>query len=201
MFLKSLALTGYNVISTPYSGRFVAMVTANDKYQHLAALLLSGNELDYARFLNAIAPVIRRMVAKRVPSAEVEDVVQEVLISIHKARHTYDGNRPIMPWLAAIARFRMTDYLRKHYSGRRHQEVDIAELHETLADVTAGNDSNESVEELLDGVPAHAKKILSMMHVEGYTAKEVGTAMNMNESAVKVAAHRAIKKIREKLNG
>jgi RNA polymerase sigma-70 factor (ECF subfamily) len=36
------------------------------------------------------------------------------------------------------------------------------------------------------------------MHVEGYTAKEVGKKMGMNESAVKVAAHRAIKKIRGK---
>jgi RNA polymerase sigma-70 factor (ECF subfamily) len=50
---------------------------------------------------------------------------------------------------------------------------------------------------MLEGVGPRERKILSLMHVEGYTAKQVGAQMNMNESAVKVAAHRAIKKIRE----
>ena len=37
------------------------------------------------------------------------------------------------------------------------------------------------------------------MNVEGYTAKEVGAKLGMKESAVKVAAHRAYKKLRERL--
>ena len=51
---------------------------------------------------------------------------------------------------------------------------------------------------MLKDVPEHQKRILMLMHIEGYTAKEVGAQMDMNESAVKVAAHRAIKKIRKK---
>lgn len=124
--------------------------------------------------------------------------MQEILISIHKARHTYDGERPIMPWLASIASFRITDHLRKHYSQMRHQSVDIADFENILTDVTEEASDNESIDELLSDVPEKHKKILTMMHVEGYTAKEVGKQMGMNESAVKVAAHRAIKKIREK---
>lgn len=175
------------------------MVTVPDKYHEFAALLrdgIGGDNASYARFLSEISPLLRRMIAAKVPSADVEDVLQEVLISIHKARHTYDGERPIMPWLAAITHFRMTDYLRKHYAAMKHQTTDIAEIEESLADVTEGGDSSETIEELLKDVPEKQRRILTMMHVEGFTARQVGETLNMNESAVKVAAHRALKKIR-----
>ena len=177
------------------------MALKNDKYKDLGGFLVSGltgNQADYGRFLTTISPILKRMVMKKLASAETEDVVQEILISIHKARHTYDGERPIMPWIAAIASFRITDHLRKHYSQMRHQMVDIADLENILADVTEDGSTNESVDELLQNASEKDKKILTLMHVEGYTAKEVGAQLGMNESAVKVAAHRAVKKIREK---
>jgi RNA polymerase sigma-70 factor, ECF subfamily len=177
------------------------MVTLHDKYSDLSAALregLAGNTASYARFLNDITPYLRRMVGIRIPQADVEDVVQEVLISIHKARHTYDGLRSVMPWVAAIAQFRMTDYLRKHYAQMRHQTTDIDDMKDILESVTDGQDSNEVIGDLLNNVPEKQKQILTMMHVEGFTAKQVGEKLGMNESAVKVAAHRAIKKIRER---
>lgn len=177
------------------------MVTNNDKYSEMTALLLAGlggDKVAYGKFLSTIAPMLRRMVGKKLANADVEDVVQEVLISVHKARHTYDGERPIMPWLVSITNFRVTDHLRKHYSQMLHQTFDIADYENILSDVTEDTSSDESVDELLQDVPEKHKKILIMMHVEGYTAKEVGKQMGMNESAVKVAAHRTIKKIREK---
>ena len=177
------------------------MVTSENKYAEITALLragLGGDQAAYGKFLGTITPMLRRMVGRKLAQSDVEDVVQEILISIHKARHTYDGERPIMPWLASIASFRVTDHLRKHYSQMRHQSVDIADYENILSDVTEEASGHESVDELLQDVPEKHKRILTLMHVEGYTAKEVGKQMGMNESAVKVAAHRAIKKIREK---
>lgn len=177
------------------------MVTPVDTYAALTTLFrsgLGGDQADYARFLTSITPLLKRMVGRRLSASDVDDVVQEILISIHKARHTYDGVRPIMPWLASIAKFRITDHLRKHYTQRQDKTVDIADLENILTDVTEDGLDHESMDELLEGVPDNHKRILTLMHVEGYTAKEVGTQMDMNESAVKVAAHRAIKKIRLK---
>ena len=177
------------------------MVTSIDRYAELTALFrsgLEGNANDYARFLTSITPMLKRMVGRRLAACDVEDVVQEILISVHKARHTHDGLRPIMPWLTSIAKFRISDHLRRHYTQRQDKTVDISELENILADVTEDIESSESIDELLEGMPDNQRRILTLMHVEGYTAKEVGAQMNMNESAVKVSAHRAIKKIREK---
>ncbi len=180
------------------------MVTALDKYSQLKdnlCLGLAGDAAAYAQFLQAITPILRRVAARKIAVSDVEDVVQEILLSVHKARHTYDGQRPIMPWLVAIANFRISDYLRKYYAQMRNQMVDISELEEFLADVTETSEDNESVIELLQDVPQKQRDILTMLHVDGYTSKEIGEKLNMNESAVKVAAHRAIKKIREKFVG
>lgn len=75
---------------------------------------MAGNSVDYAKFLEGITPYLKRIVMRKLGSNVCDDVVQEILISIHKARHTYDGERPIQPWLSAIIRFRMTDALRNH---------------------------------------------------------------------------------------
>ena len=182
------------------------MVTHQSKssarYQELTALFcqgIAGDSAKYQRFLCEITPILRRVVLKKLPAADAEDTVQEILISIHKARHTYDGNRPIMPWLFAITQFRINDALRRVYAGARHESVDIDDLADVLPDVTETESSNESIDDMLKNVPEREQKILTMMHVEGYTAKETGNRLGMKESAVKVAAHRAIKKLREKI--
>jgi RNA polymerase sigma-70 factor (ECF subfamily) len=161
---------------------------------------LAGDEKSYRIFLTEISGKLRRFIGRRIAISEVEDVLQEVLISIHKARHTYDGTRPVLPWVMAIARFRLTDHLRKHYSQMQHVSVDIAEMEDLLsAPVTEITLLDESVTEEVEKLPQRTQKIIHLMHMEGYTASEVGKQLGMNESAVKVAAHRAYKAIKAKL--
>lgn len=160
---------------------------------------LAGDGAAYADFLSQLSPILRRIIGKKIPFSDVEDVLQEVLISIHKARHTYDGKRPLMPWLMAITSFRVTDYLRKCYSDMRNHCVDIADYENVLEAVTKTPGETESINKMLDGVAERERKILSLMHMEGYTVKQVGIKLGMKESAVKVAAHRAIKKIRKQV--
>lgn len=161
---------------------------------------LAGDVPCYHAFLSDLAPLLRRVVGRKIPLCDVEDVVQEILISVHKARHTYDPARPLLPWLMGITQFRVTDHLRKAYRGVQRHQVDIADYENVLEAVTETGSDNESVDRLLGDVAERERNILTLMHVEGYTAKQVGARMGMKESAVKVAAHRALKKLREKLS-
>ena len=130
----------------------------------------------------------------------MDDLLQEVLLSIHKARHTYDGLRPYKPWAFAIARFRLLDYLRSHYADRLRSAVDVSEVENTLQDdVTECRIDYESINRKIHKLPEKQAFILQMMHQEGYTAKEVAEKIGMTETAVKVAAHRAYKAIRQQL--
>lgn len=179
-------------------------VRVTDQDGNLEALMkqsLAGDLRAYADLLRATAHLLHPFLAKRLNFAnEVDDLMQEILISIHKARHTYDGNRPYKPWAYAIAKFRLHDHLRAHYSDQLRQAVDFDELEESLPEyVTETAINYESISGEVSKLPEKQATILKLMHQEGYTAKEVAEKLGMNESAVKVAAHRAYKILREKL--
>lgn len=170
--------------------------TATTHPAELTALFqagVAGDAARYGEFLQAVSAILRRAITRKLPSADLEDVLQEILISVHKARHTYDGERPLMPWLSAIAQFRVNDHLRKLYGAAAWERLDIA------VDVTETASDSEYMDDLLNPVGERDRQILTLMHIEGHTAKETGRRLGMSESAVKVAAHRAIKKIREQL--
>ena len=177
------------------------MTENTEKCEGLMVLSLQGNQQAYTSLLKETTRFLRPFIAKRLNLAsEVDDLVQEILISIHKARHTYDGNRPYKPWVYAIARFRLQDYLRAHYSDQLRSAIDLSEVEEILPEyVTETGFSYESIKEEVRKLPEKQATILQLMHQEGYTAREVAEKLGMSESAVKVAAHRAYKVLRNRL--
>ena len=81
-----------------------------------------------------------------------------------------------------------------------HQAIDLDEIQETLPEyVTETTISYESISGEVEKLPEKQAAILRLMHHDGYTAKEVAEKMGMKVSAVKVAAHRAYKILRNKL--
>lgn len=168
----------------------------------LMRLSLAGDEKAYGELLSESARLLRPYLAKRMYRfQDIEDVLQEILISLHKARHTYDGNRPYAPWLYAIAHYRLQDYLRKYYADPLRHAGEIEEAENISAgDVTESGNLYESISEEVENLSGKQPKILQMIHGDGYTAKEVAQKMEMSESAVKVAAHRAYKILRKKLS-
>jgi RNA polymerase sigma-70 factor (ECF subfamily) len=187
------------MVTYKIQGAYVTDTTGN--LEALMRQSLAGDQRAYAALLQETSRLLRPFLAKRLNfTNEVDDVLQEILISIHKARHTYDGNRPYKPWVYAIAKFRLQDYLRAHYSDQLRHADDLSEMEEYLhEDVTKPAISYESISGEVQKLPNKQATILRLMHQEGYTAKEVAEQIGMNESAVKVSAHRAYKILRQRL--
>src|SRR5437899_12537342 len=107
--------------------------TARDlDWSILMARAQGGDGEAYRRLLTAIAPYLHSLARQhhRDPG-DVEDTVQDVLLTVHAIRHTYDPHRPFAPWLVAIAKRRIIDRLRTQ--GRtRAREVVLDLEHETF---------------------------------------------------------------------
>ena len=178
------------------------MTVKTEVLEILMQQALRGDQVAYADLLKQSAMFLRPYLSKRLhDAAEVDDVLQETLISIHKAKHTYDGQRPYKPWAYAIARFRLNDYLRQHYRDDLRHAEDIAELEHSLdTGVTESEFNYESIHAAVQTLPAKQANILQLMHQKGYTAKEVAEKTGMNVSAVKVAAFRAYQQLRKILD-
>lgn len=84
----------------------------------LMARAQAGDGGAYRRLLTEVMPFLRSLAVRqhREPSDQ-EDAVQDILLTIHTIRHTYDPTRPFGPWLVAIAKRRLVDRLRRQ--GRR----------------------------------------------------------------------------------
>ncbi len=166
----------------------------DDLEQRLATLMSAaqgGDAPAYQALLRDCVPVITASARRQGVSPDrVDDVVQEVLITIHRARATYDPSRPFLPWLRAIAQRRAIDGLRRH--GRQAvREVHDPIAYETHAQEAAGAD------DVLDA-KARARVLLGL---QGQSLEEAAADTGRSKVALKVNLHRAIKALRGKLGG
>src|SRR5262245_37042715 len=91
-------------------------MTADQERQSadLMRLAQAGDQLAYASLLAWLTSTTRQFARARLGTVPwVDDVVQETLLAVHRARHTYDAERPFAPWFYAIATNRLIDGVRR----------------------------------------------------------------------------------------
>lgn len=170
----------------------------------LAVLMRAAQEGDsaaYGQLLCAVTPLVRRLAARRwTGSDDAEDVVQDVLLSLHQVRHTYDPGRPFLPWLMAIARNRLVDVQRRQVR-RARGEVAVEALPETISE----EETKELVDRMADAealaqalaqLPAGQRKAVELLRIKEMSLKEAAEASGMSIAALKVSMHRAMKSLR-----
>ena len=165
----------------------------------LEALLQAANRGDqraYAEFLRAITPVVRGIARSRGPGLApdvIEDIVQETLLAIHQKRHTWREDLPVRPWLYAIVRYKVVDAFRAR--GRRVQ-VPIEDFAETLPAAPAPDPTLRSdAERVIGRLDPRSARIVRAIGLEGASVAETSADLHMTETAVRVALHRALKRL------
>jgi RNA polymerase sigma-70 factor, ECF subfamily len=124
--------------------------------------------------------------------ADSEDLVQETLIALHTRRHTYDRSQLFTPWVQAIARYKLIDYLRR--TGASARDVDVEEANEVwAADSEGAVDSTFDLEGLLAHVSPRMREAIRLVKLEGLSVSETAARTGMSASAVKVSVHRGLK--------
>jgi RNA polymerase sigma-70 factor (ECF subfamily) len=166
-----------------------------------------GDKSAYRRVLAASVPLIRRTARRSgVPPSSVDDVVQEVLLSIHRMLATFDPSRSYGAWLGAIARRRCIDLLRSH--GRRNlreiHEPDAYENHPDDLDIEAGADRAREQERLgaaIRTLPEGQREAVQVLALSGRSLEEGAELTGRSKTALKVNFHRAIQGLRSRLAG
>ena len=135
---------------------------------------------------------LERYFRRRVPLHQIDDLVQEVLIALHTKRATFDPARPFLPWLAAIARYRWVDHLRKVYKhdGKELMEDDAVE--DSEEEVVH---ARVSLDRLLGQLPDKQAEVIEMVKISGLSVREAAEKTGQSESLVKVNIHRGLKKL------
>lgn len=189
-------------------GRSVTSGEQNGPGAVWGALMAAAQEGDgaaYGRLLAEITPMLRRAIRRRWGDTDCEDIVQEVLISLHRVRHTYDPNRPFIPWLMAIAQFRVADAARKSARRTVHErpewsfefglpDVAAEELQESQGDP-------QLLRRAIADLPEGQRRAVELLKLEERSLKEAAAETGMTVGALKVAVHRGLKALRAAMTG
>lgn len=163
------------------------------------ALMRAANRGDaraYARLLREITPVLRGLVRARgaaLGREGCEDVVQEILLTLHLKRASWREEAPLRPWLYAIARHKVIDAFRAR--GAR-VELPVEDFTEQLAAPDEADPFEaQDMARMIDRLEPRAAAIVRAIGLEGASTAETGARLGMSEGAVRVALHRALKRL------
>jgi len=190
------------VTAASKTDRFRAVI-ANDRRM---ALMMqdaqNGCQDAYSRLLQGLRSVVGRMVVRQMPgfsSSDREDVLQDVLMSVHAARASYDSTRPFTPWLKAIVASRTIDFMRRQ---QRHAADDLSD--EVVADVVddsaaaamTAHDVADVLHQAIRRLPMTQRSAIELLKLKELSLREAAVVTGMSVSALKASVHRAVKTLR-----
>jgi RNA polymerase sigma-70 factor (ECF subfamily) len=153
--------------------------------------------------VDAVEELVRRLSPRLVSyftgpvghAVDVEDLLQECWLRIHRSRHTYRATDPLLPWVFAIARHTMLDDRRRR-SRRAAREVLLREPPEPPSQMAAAKSRVLDMDQLFEQLPPTQRDVLLLLNVAGMTMAEAARVTSSSVAATKQRAHRAYARLR-----
>ncbi|MEQ8310494.1 MAG: sigma-70 family RNA polymerase sigma factor [Sphingopyxis sp.] len=156
----------------------------------LMAASQCGDRAAYRALLGACRHWLARYFARRIAPHQIDDLIQETLVSMHRKLATWDSGRPFLPWLAAIARYRWIDMLR-----RQKEEVELGDHDAAVGAKDEAVHARLSIDRLMTLLPPGQAQAITLVKIEGASIAEASKICGQSESLVKVNIHRGLKKL------
>lgn len=170
----------------------------------LKALMIAGLTGDgraHEALLSGCAIRLRGYYTKRLPQreADVEDLVQDTLIVIHKRRESYNPSLPFTAWLHGIARYKLIDFYRR--SGVR-ATIALDEAPEPwIEDDGAAVLARLDLERMLSNLPPKQAEAIRLTRIDGLTVKEAADHSGQSEPSIKVGVYRGLHRLMTSIQG
>ena len=178
--------------------------TSREDWGSWMAAAQAGDQTAYRRLLSDVLPYLRAYAYRHLSRGDAaEDLVQEILLTVHRIRQTYDPARPFAPWLIVIAKRRMIDHLRR----RRLYPESVEDLGldiETFSDPSANKDTEQidnadALRHAMADLPAQQRRVIELLKIEEKSLKEAAVITGMSIASLKTTTHRAMKALRDRL--
>jgi RNA polymerase sigma-70 factor (ECF subfamily) len=168
----------------------------------LRALMVAyqgGDLRSFEQLYDLLAPGLGRWLRGHVrDAAAAEDLLQEVFLQMHRARHTYDAAYPVAPWAYAIARHVWLMHLRAR--GRRvrpTETIDAVEI--AVRGEAEAYAVRAEVRDTLAALPPPRRRAVIWHHVIGLSFREIAERLGIRETAAKLRSSRGMAEMRIRL--
>lgn len=180
--------------------------------KELVRRIISGDRQAAEEFVTYYQAHVVRVVTGRVPAMEVEDIVHKTFMNALKSVPSYKFRKPLKHWLTRIATCRCYDFWRKHNLQQRELPASsLKEYHQWATEITGDFSSSGVLEEeakqrardltnwALSHLSAEDRMVLTLVHLEGYSAEEAADQLGWTTVNVRVRAYRCRQRLRELL--
>lgn len=163
----------------------------------------NGDQKAYRQLLEAITPRLKSFLYRRFFNSDaVEDILQDVLIALHRARHTYRPDQPFENWMYGIARHKLVDAIRKqtrigNYEAGAENISDLPVTKTEDGTKSSIRQIDNDIRLALDILPKKQRQLVEYTKIQGHSVEETAQKFSMSESAVKTSTHRSLKKMQK----
>jgi len=154
----------------------------------------------YHRYLHMVYNRVRY----RIPVSDVEDVTQEVFVSVLRSLQTFDGDSKFSTWLRTLTNRRIADYYRKRNEDQVELGVDVSEINPgsikgnlAVASKTSAAEARIVVQRGLNALPEHYREVIVLRFAEGLKFREIAIYRGESLEATKSLFRRAIEFLRD----
>jgi RNA polymerase sigma-70 factor (ECF subfamily) len=178
---------------------------SSEDWSELMAAAQAGDQAAYRALLRDVLPLIRALLRRHgLAPDQQDDAAQDVLLTLHRIRDTYDPRRPFVPWLASIVRYRAIDLMRRTGRVRANERQDD-EAFVTFAD--PASDELETGERrawlrrAVQDLPPRQREALELVKMRDMSVAEAAAASGQTPGAIKVNVHRGLRRLQAVLRG
>ena len=169
----------------------------------------AGESEAFERFYEVLAQRVRGVLGRQRldHGAELEDLVQETFLQIHRSRHTYSPGRPVEPWAFAIARhvYLMDRRRRRRKTGPEFSTPTIEEVIEARSGSSGASPverttvTRDRVEKALSATTGRRRVSMMLHHLWGFSFREIGKILGVRPDTAKRRASRGVADARKAL--
>ena len=164
-----------------------------NKLKSLMTATQAGDNDAYLSLLNEMYSFLKNYIRRRIFNKdEAEEVIQEILMAVHKSRHTYDSSRSFMSWFLSIAEFKIIDSIRK--ITKTSAELNIEQIKTDLS-YSFFEEQTFDFDKAFQKLSKKEQEIIKLLKIDGFKVSEIARKMNLTETNIKVIAHRAYKNL------
>ena len=168
------------------------MLADEPTFARLMVAMQNGDKAATNVLLSEVGVWLERYFSRRVPPHAIDDLVQDVLMAVYTKRAAWDPSRAFLPWLAAIARYRWVDHLRKVYKHESKELFEDDAVEDSEEEVVM---ARVSLSRMFGQLPRAQAEAIELVKIGGLSIREASEKTGQSESLIKVNIHRGLKKL------
>lgn len=173
------------------------MELLNQTDEELMNLYQNGSEAAFKILYDRHSSKMFGFIISKVRNMEVSrEIFQDVFIKIHRSKHLYKGNLPVLPWIFTITRNTIFDY------SKRASSVETTVPFEELDQRITSEDQNQieletDLKPSLLKLPNQQKLAVEMRYYDEKTFEEIAEALNTSSTNIRKIVSRGVKRLKE----